>query len=114
MMPSGSEAVVMLGGFRTCSGKSIEALCGGVEESVTVTRTVKLPELEGVPESTPVVEFRVIWAGWPVAVMVYGDRPPCAENVVEGNGCPTIPRGSVSELIVGAVVAAVMLMVLDG
>jgi hypothetical protein len=38
-------------------------VCGGVEESVALSEMVELPTAVGVPEITPVEEFRVRPAG---------------------------------------------------
>jgi len=54
-----------------------------VAESVTVTVKVNVPAADGVPEITPVDEFKVNPAGrLPVVTdQVYGVTPPVAANV---------------------------------
>jgi hypothetical protein len=54
----------------TVSVKFFEAVFCGLELSVTVTVTVKEPDVVGVPNSTPTVEFICIPLGSPVADQV--------------------------------------------
>ena len=59
------------------------AVCTGVEESVTLIRTLYVPALVGVPLSTPVAVLRLRPAGSPVADQEYGVVPPVAVTGAE-------------------------------
>lgn len=74
-------------------GSCAEAVFAGVPESVTVTVTVEVPGVVGVPLTVQLV--RVKPAGRePVMEHVYGVVPPLAVTV-ELNGTPTVPLGNV-------------------
>jgi hypothetical protein len=74
-------AVVKISRVGTMFNES-EALAVWPLVSVRVTATVKRPLTVGVPESAPVPALSVMPVGSPVAVQVYGVRPPVAVSVV--------------------------------
>jgi hypothetical protein len=49
---------------------------------LTVTVTVNVPDVVGVPNSAPEVEFICMPLGRPVAVQLYGKVPPLAATAV--------------------------------
>jgi hypothetical protein len=53
----------------------------GLELSLNVINTVKVPEAEGVPLNTPVALFKLSPLGAPVAPQEYGALPPAGVNV---------------------------------
>jgi len=62
VVPPGNSFVVIARGFATWMVNDWVAVCGGTEESVTVTVKVELPAVVGVPVKVPVVA-NVIPAG---------------------------------------------------
>src|ERR1700682_4143155 len=79
--------------------------------SVTVMLTLNgLPvAVVGVPESTPVLVFKLRPVGKPDDDHVKGLLPPVAVTVVEGYATPTVPVGSVA----GPLTAGTGLMVTE-
>ena len=101
MTPSGNAVVVMrrTGGV-TRKDNTALAVCGvGVVESLTVTFTLEVPAVDGVPEITPVVGLILSPAGKPVADQVKGDLPP-DEAMVAVYAVPT--AASVKAVVVMA------------
>jgi len=71
-------AVVIRRGGLTIMERLAVAVCTGLLESVTITVKVKVPWVEGFPEITPVVAFRVRPGGRAPELMenVRGAVPP--------------------------------------
>ena len=81
--PLDSDAVLTLSAEAMLSDSVFCAVCCGVDESVTVRMTVKLPDAVGVPLSVPPL-FTPIPPGIPLALQLYGAVPPSACTAVEG------------------------------
>ena len=80
ILPLGKLAVVITSVGTIVSGSEARAVWPLL--SVRVTFTVKGPLTVGVPESTPVAAASIMPVGRPVAVQLYGVRPPVAVSVV--------------------------------
>ena len=80
ILPFGKLAVVITSVGTISSASEARAVWPLL--SVSVTFTVKGPLTVGVPESTPVPAASVKPVGRPVAVQLYGVRPPVAASVV--------------------------------
>ncbi len=72
-----------------------------VAASTTVTVTVEVPAVVGVPEMTPVPALIVRPAGSPVADQLYGGVPPTALTVAE-YAVAAVPAGSDAVVIASA------------
>ena len=81
--PLDSDAVDTLSAEAMLSDSVFCAVCCGVDESVTVSVTLKLPDAVGVPLRVPAL-FTPRPAGNPVALQLYGAVPPSACIAVEG------------------------------
>jgi hypothetical protein len=79
----GNAAVEIVKAEAIDSENVFDAVCCGVELSATVTATLKVPALVGVPLNTP-SRLRLIPVGSPFALQLYGALPPCAASGVLG------------------------------
>jgi hypothetical protein len=83
--------IVNVAGDTTKFGKSLVAVCGVAELSVTCTVKLLLPAVVGVPATSPLVVSRVKPGGKLPALMAYvnGDVPPLGVQLPE-NASPTL------------------------
>ena|ERR1035438_5035496 len=80
-MPLASAVVVITRGGATNRIRFAVAVCCGIAESFTVTATVLLPAVAGVPPISPVEALIERFAGNPVADQVKDPVPPLALSV---------------------------------
>jgi hypothetical protein len=90
--------VVIESGARTTRLSAWLATFGVVSESVAETVKLKVPVCEGIPASTPEVEFSVkpVGKGPEASAQVYGLCPPAAAKVVEY----AVPEVALDRLVV--------------
>ena len=88
----GDTVALVVDVARTVRANGLVAVSAGVDESVTLTLTVDLLEVVGVPVILPVAK-RERPFGKPLPDHVYGGCPPVAIRVAE-YGTPTMPAGS--------------------
>jgi hypothetical protein len=99
--PPGRDAVVMAIGATIVSDRFLVAVkCVGFVESVTVTATVLVPAVVGLPVMAPLEASMLNPAGSPVADQVYGVVPPLALTGAL-YAIPATPPGNELVVIVG-------------